>query len=350
MNTIHKHINILKFFFVIICFFIINEVNAANIKSSAVVFMYHRFGEESYPSTNIKLDQFEKHLEEFANNNYNVVSLDYIIDSFIAETNLPDKTIAITIDDGYKSILTEAWPRLKAYGFPLTVFVSTDPIDANVRGYLSWDEIRKLKEEGVVIGSHTKTHPHLQNLSIDEIKYEVEYSTRRYMEEIGEVPKYFAYPFGETSDEVIRILKDYKFLALFGQHSGVINETSNFNYLPRFSLNEKYGDIDRVKFAANSKGMGIYELIPSDPLLTENPPFIGFSLIDTNLSKNLNCFVFDKNGNVELDKFLFEERVEIRLKRSLETGRVRMNCTSKTNDGYWRWFGQQFFLPSYLDQ
>ena len=79
----------------------------------------------------------------------------------------------------------------------------------------------------------------------------------------------------------------------FGQHSGVINETSNLYYLPRFSLNERYAEIDRVKFAANAKGLGIYDFIPTDPSISENPPYIGFSLLDENLVPSIDCFVFD---------------------------------------------------------
>ena len=123
-----------------------------------------------------------------------------------------------------------------------------------------------------------------------------------------------------------------------------VNEFSNFYYLPRFSLNEKYGDIDRVKFAANALGLGIYDFVPSNPQIRENPPFIGFSLVDLTLSNNLNCFVFDNNGQVDSDIFKFNERIEIRLKRKISKGRSRLNCTSKDENGKWHWFGHQFYL------
>lgn len=311
--------------------------------------MYHRFGEDNYPSTNITIEQFERHLEEFSKPKYNVLPLELIIETFEAGGDLPENTISITVDDAYRSILTQAWPRMKKYNFPLTIFVSTEPVDARMSSYLNWEEIRELISEGVTIGAHTRTHPHLHELSVDEIKKEIEYSNKRFLKEIGKLPKLFAYPFGEASEEVFNIVKDYKFKGSFGQHSGVINETSDFNYLPRFSLNEKYGDIERVKFSANSKGMGVYDLVPADPIIDTNPPFIGFSLLDINLSKSLNCFVFDNSGKVETDQFSFGERIEIRLKRELEAGRVRMNCTAKGKDNKWRWFGHQFLLPKYLD-
>ena len=124
---------------------------------------------------------------------------------------------------------------------------------------------------------------------------------------------------------------------------GIINETSNMYYLPRFSLNEKYGEIERVKFAASSKGLGVYDFIPSNPTIDENPPFIGFSLLDEKLTRSLNCFIFDMNGQVEREIYKFNERIEIRLSRELSKGRSRMNCTAKDSDGNWRWFGHQFY-------
>ena len=311
--------------------------------------MYHRFDEPNYPSTNITLEQFQSHLEEFKTQDYNVLPLEFIVDSIITETPLPNNTIAISIDDGHKSILKKAWPLIKKYGYPITIFISTEPHDANFSNYLSWDEIRFLKKEGVDIGAHTRTHPHLHNLNSEKIKNEIEYANKRFLKELGEVPKLFAYPFGEANQKVIEIIKDYGFKASFGQHSGVMNETSDFNYLPRFSLNERYGDIDRVKFSSKAKGMGVYELIPKDQEFSENPPFIGFSLLDKNLLSSINCFIFDSVGNIESDMYKFEERIEIRLKRKLKSGRVRMNCTAKGEDGFWRWFGHQFLMPKYLD-
>ncbi len=184
----------------------------------------------------------------------------------------------------------------------------------------------------------------MSDLSIDEVKNEIETSNNIFLRELGEIPSLFAFPYGEANQQIIDLLKDYKFKVAFGQHSGVINETSNFYYLPRFSLNERYGEIDRVKFAANAKGLGIYDFIPADPTIYENPPFIGFSLLDEKLVPTIDCFVFDSKGQVEKEIFKFNERIEIRLNRKLTKGRSRINCTAKGKDGLWRWFGHQFYL------
>ena len=324
-------------------FLLISFVEASNIKNSATVFMYHKFGVSKYPSTSVTISQLESHINELTKDKYNILSLDYIVDTIINDGQLPENTIGISIDDADKSFFEVGWPKFKENNIPVTLFVTTGTIANNNKSYLNWDQIRKLKADGVTIGAHSHTHSHMPDMKLDDLKNEIELSNKIFLRELGEIPSLFAFPYGETNDEIINLIKDYKFKVAFGQHSGVINETSNMYYLPRFSLNEKYGELDRVKFAASSKGLGVYDFIPNNPTISENPPFIGFSLLDEKLSFSLNCFIFDMNGQVEREIYKFNERIEIRLSRELSKGRSRMNCTAKDSQGNWRWFGHQFY-------
>ena len=95
--------------------------------NSAAVLMYHRFAEPAHPSTNIRIDQFEAHIEELKSGPYTVVPLADVVAAMTGGKPLPDRAVAITIDDAYLSVYTEAWPRLQAAGFPFTVFVATSP-------------------------------------------------------------------------------------------------------------------------------------------------------------------------------------------------------------------------------
>ena len=280
--------------------------------------MYHKFGVSKYPSTSVTLDQFDAHLKEFSKSKYSVKSVEFIIDTIINDGDLPINTIGISIDDADKSFYEVGWPKFKEMGFPVTLFVNTSTIHENNKNYLNWDQIRELVNEGVSIGAHSHSHYHMSDLSIDEVRDEIEISNNIFLKELGFIPPLFAYPYGETNEEIINLLKEYKFKVAFGQHSGVINETSNLYYLPRFSLNERYAEIDRVKFAANAKGLGVYDFIPTDPTISENPPYIGFSLLDEKLVPSIDCFVFDSKGQVEKELFKFNERIEIRLKRKRE--------------------------------
>ena len=322
----------------------ISSSYASNIKNSAIVFMYHKFGVSKYPSTSVTLDQFDAHLKEFSKSKYSVEPVEFIIDTIINDGDLPNNTIGISIDDADKSFYEVGWPKFKEMGFPVTLFVNTSTIHENNKNYLNWDQIRELVNEGVSIGAHSHSHYHMADLPIEEVINEIEISNNIFLKELGSIPPLFAFPYGEANEEIINLLKEYKFKVAFGQHSGVINETSNLYYLPRFSLNERYAEIDRVKFAANAKGLGIYDFIPTDPNISENPPYIGFSLLDEKLVPSIDCFVFDSKGQVEKELFKFNERIEIRLKRKLTEGRSRVNCTAKGSDNQWRWFGHQFYL------
>ena len=335
---------ILKILFIFFICLNISSSYASNIKNSAVVFMYHKFGISKYPSTSVRIDQFDEHLKEFSKSKYSLESVEFIIDTIINDGNLPENTIGISIDDADKSFYEVGWPKFKEMGFPVTLFVNTSTIHENNKNYLNWDQIREIVNEGVSIGAHSHSHFHMADLSIDEVRDEIEISNNIFLKELGNIPPLFAFPYGEANEEIINLLKEYKFKVAFGQHSGVINETSNLYYLPRFSLNERYAEIDRVKFAANAKGLGIYDFIPTNPNISENPPYIGFSLLDEKLVPSIDCFVFDSKGQVEKELFKFNERIEIRLKRKLTEGRSRVNCTAKGSDNQWRWFGHQFYL------
>ncbi len=324
-------------------FLLVSGAFANEVKNSATVFMYHKFGVSKYPSTSVTIDQLNSHIEELTKEKYTIKSLDFIIDTIINDGDLPANTIGISVDDADKSFLEVGWPLFKKNNIPVTLFVTTGTI-LNNKKYINWDQIRTLKEEGVVIGAHSHTHAHMPDISIEEVKNEIETSNKIFLKELGEIPTLFAFPYGETTDEIIELVKEFKFKVAFGQHSGIINETSNMYYLPRFSLNERYGEIDRVKFAASSKGLGVYDFIPENPTIKQNPPFIGFSLLDDKKVKSLDCFIFDSKGQVDREIYKFNERIEIRLSRELSPGRSRMNCTVKDGEGNWRWFGHQFYF------
>ena len=201
-----------------------NQVGAAAAQeSSAVILMYHRFGESDYPSTNIKLDQFEAHLEELRKQRYTVLPVAEIVEKVGRGETLPDRTVGITIDDAYTSVYKTAWPRLKAANFPFTLFVATDPVDRAAPGYMTWEQIRELAEAGVTIGSQTKSHPHLPTIPVEAVKRELDGSNARFIAELGNRPSLFAYPYGEFDLNVRDLVIDRGFTAAFGQNSGVMH-------------------------------------------------------------------------------------------------------------------------------
>ncbi len=175
--------------------------------TAAVVIMYHRFGEPKYPSTNITLEQFEAHIGELKSGGYNVFPVPDIVKALNEGAPLPDRTVGITIDDAYLSVYTEAWPRLKAAGFPFTLFVATGLVNQKISGYMTWKQIREMADAGVTVGGHTVSHLHMPYKPLELNQHELERSNRRFEEELGQRPDLFAYPYGESSLAVQTLVK-----------------------------------------------------------------------------------------------------------------------------------------------
>lgn len=323
------------------------QISSAVSAESAVVLMYHRFGDSGHPSTNITVAQFEEHIEELSSDKYTVMPLPDIIASLRAGKSLPENTVGISIDDAFLSVYREAWPRMRRANFPFTLFVATNPIDNRSGDYMSWDQIRELAQAGVTIGSQTASHPHMAFHSPARNAQELKKSNERFKAELGKTPALIAYPYGEYSLAVGGVARQAGFEAAFGQHSGVLHGGSDFYYLPRFAFNEVYGDVRRLRMAARALPLRARDITPADTLITakSNPPLFGFTVEGLSPSRlsRLACYVSGQ-GKARLER-LGDRRIEVRMEQAFRPGRTRMNCTLPEKGGRWRWFGRQFIVP-----
>ena len=322
-----------------------NAAAEQSADSNAVVIMYHRFGESRYPSTNVTIEQFEAHLGELKTGGYTVIAVAEIIHALKRGQPLPEGTVGISIDDAYRSVYTEAWPRLKTAGFPFTVFVATDPVDQHTANFMTWAQIREMAEAGVTIGGHTGSHLHMAKASRQRNLDELQRSQKRFREKLGHTPEIFAYPYGETSLKVQAMAKDAGFIAAFGQHSGAFDGTAEMFDLPRFSMNGNYAGMARFRLAVNALALPVTDITPADPFIAGyNPPAIGFTMTrDLKGLGRLSCFT-SHAGRARLER-LGQRRIEVRVETPFPKGRTRVNCTLPGADGRWHWFGRQFYRP-----
>ena len=233
---------------------------AAIAADSAVILQYHRFGEDQYPSTSVTIEQLEAHIEHLEGGGYAVLPLPEILDALRAGRPLPERAVAITVDDATRSTFVEAWPRLEAAGFPFTVFVSTDPVDEGHAGIMSWDELRQLAAAGVTIGNHGAAHGYMWRNDDATNRADLERARQRLGEELGIDPTIFAYPYGEWDGALRALVADQGFSAAFGQHSGVVGAHSDWLNLPRFALNQNYGDMDRLRLITDTVPLGARDI------------------------------------------------------------------------------------------
>jgi poly-beta-1,6-N-acetyl-D-glucosamine N-deacetylase len=311
----------------------------------AVVVTYFRFGENNAPATSIRLDQFEAHVAELKNGRYAVLPLPEIVEKLKQGERLPDRAVAITIDDAFASFYREGWPRLRQAGLPFTLFVTTDPIDRKDNGVMTWDQVREVAAAGAAIGVHSRSPTPMHNLSAPQATEELRRAGARVAAEVGAAPTLFAYPQGAWSVAAREAAAKVGFAAAFGQNSGAVHRGADWLVLPRFLFAQTYGDVERFRVAVNSLPLPITDVTPVDPRLERNPPSFGFTVAPgvEGLAR-LECYASHQGGRTKLER-IGERRFEVRFDEPFPGGRGRVNCTLPGPDGRWRWTGAQFYVP-----
>ncbi len=306
--------------------------------------MYHRFNENKYPSTNVRMEIFIEQIQIIKDLNYTFYNPKLLVNEF----NIPKnkKKILITIDDGFKSFYKEAWPYLKENKIPFILFVSTEPVGK--KGYMNWEEILEIEKSNfALIGHHSHTHEYLIDFDEKEFVNDIDTASKIFKNKLGYNPEIFSYPFGEYS----KYMKDYiskNFKIAFGQHSGVIDVNKDKFELPRFPINEKYGDLKRFRSLINYGPLEYKSLIPEEKKInnTNNPPKLIIEFFENQKNiRNINCYSND-GGNWKKPLLRFEEQtLIINFDEKFLPRRGRINCSLNDN-GKWRWFGTQFTVKN----
>jgi peptidoglycan/xylan/chitin deacetylase (PgdA/CDA1 family) len=304
--------------------------------------MYHRFDEDKYPSTNIQMNIFKQQMEIIKKLNYKFLDPKELEYNFRIPKK--EKKILITIDDAFSSFYEVAWPYLKNNEIPFILFVSTETVGKN--GYMDWQQIKEIeKEKGVYIGNHSHSHDYLVSLKKKFFIKDIDKSIKIFITNLGYNPIFFSYPFGEYSNYIKEYISN-NFQFSFGQHSGVIDINKDKHELPRFPINEKYGDLKRFKFLINLYPLQYKKIEPSEKYITNknNPPRfnVEFFKEQKNLD-NINCFSNEGNkwekSKINYDKY----NLKIKFREKFIFRRGRINCSLNDN-GVWRWFGVQFSI------
>tara|TARA_B100000902_G_scaffold377467_1_gene409711 strand:+ start:58 stop:1119 length:1062 start_codon:yes stop_codon:yes gene_type:complete len=335
---------------VFILFFILTfncKAEEKNIKQysndeGVLSIMYHRFNESKYPSTNIQMNVFLKQLQLIEELNYSFIHPNEFKKNFASPKK--QKKILLTIDDGFQSFYDVAWPYLKENKIPFILFISTEPVGN--RGYMTWKQIMEVEKESfATIGHHSHSHEYLINKSNQEFINDIEKANIIFKKEIGYIPELFSYPFGEYSE----FMRDYisqNFSYAFGQHSGVIDINKEKFQLPRFPINENYGELKRFKSIIKTYPLEYKNLKPLEKKINKenNPPNFSVEFFKNQKNvKNIVCYsnegdVWKKSNTNFKDNILSIEFREPFLPR-----RGRVNC-SLNDGGKWRWFGTQFII------
>ena len=319
-----------------------------------IILQYHHFSTETPPATSIAPARFEAQLAWLAAHDYRVLPLREVAAALVAGGELPERCAAITMDDAYASTYREAFPRLAARGWPFTVFVSTDAVDAGRAPYLGWAELREMAAAGAGIENHGASHDHLirRRPGEDEaawaarVRGDITRAGRRIAAEIGTTASLFAYPYGEF-DPALKALVHGLGLVGLGQQSGPAGAGSDPGALPRFPMSGPYGAMADFATKLRTVPMPLRRAQPEDPVvpLDEWRPALDLVLERGRYNRSaLRCYV---NGSPEMTVIWSDgppPAVTVRPRVDLQVGRNRYNCTLPAGPaGVYHWYSHNWF-------
>ncbi|MDR1616393.1 MAG: polysaccharide deacetylase family protein [Syntrophomonadaceae bacterium] len=201
--------------------------------SKITVLMYHEVG-DGPNNLFVRDSEFKEQMKYLWDNNYQVVSMDEALNLLKNNQNV-DKCVVITFDDGYRTFFTKAWPILREYRFPATVYAISDKCVNNPR-YLEWEQMRFLQANWIDIGSHTKSHPDLTGLSPESMADEIAGSKKVFEDNLYYPCRHFCYPGGALNDKVVKMVETAGYESAVTIQNGYASSKNNILLLPRVRI------------------------------------------------------------------------------------------------------------------
>lgn len=303
------------------------------MSNAAVVLQYHHIDNDTSASTSTSVELFRQQIEYIRGKEYKVVSLPDLVSQIKKRKLIEDNVVAITFDDGYESVYRNAFPILKTYKIPFTIFIDTASIEENRKNHVSWAQLREMKKHGATIANHTHRHSHLIRYQEDieewtkRVSNEINKAQAIIKERLNQDIKLLAYPYGEFDTDGLKLTRSLGYTA-FGQHSGAVNEDSNLQRLPRFPASNRFGKLSQLTTKLQStvfKNISFepkYEVLTSEQL---TPPLLKIKG-DNERLKAINCY--GPNGKLKKSSQRGGS-VSFQSSKPLTMRRFRYNCTAK---------------------
>lgn len=318
-----------------------------------VILQYHHFSEQTPRVTSVTPAEFDAHLDYLRKGGFKVLPLQTVVDALRSGKPLPERCISLTVDDAYDSVYQVAFPRLRALGWPLTVFVNTGAVDQGLSAYMSWEQMREMAAAGVRFENHGDSHDHLIRRLDGEsavawrerVRVDIQTAEQRISDELGRAPAYFAYPFGEYTPALQAVVNGLGLVG-FGQQSGPAWSEGDFTALPRFPMAGAYAGMAGFRTKVTSLPMPLLESEPDDPLvpLEDWRPTLTLRLKpDAYRPDQLRCYI---NGSDDVELSWSEEQpdtLQVRPGQDLHPGRNRYNCTlPSATPGRYHWYSHNW--------
>ena len=255
---------------------------AIDQNAQVVVFGYHRFEKKvRRPDTEITPEAFEAQMKELQEKKISVIGMQDFLAWKRGEKAIPPHAAIITIDDGYKSGYEVAWPLLKKYGYPFTLFIYTEGIKGGKFGggeAMSWEQLAEMRDAGIDIEAHSATHQDLRKpydkvtkrrLNPEEyaqwLEAEVAGSKQTLESKLGIRVNCFAVPYGYYNGRVKEVAKRAGFEAIFTVYGQKLTYGSPLDSLGRYMIEANKPKVfeEAINFGGASSGSAPVEEIPT---------------------------------------------------------------------------------------
>lgn len=317
---------------------------------SVVAFVYHRFGDSRFPSTNISLSDFEAHLKYLKAQNYTVLTLSEAL-AYLKTDGNSGKVAVLTIDDGYQTFYEAGLPLLEKYGFSATLFVNTETVGS--KDYMSWEALNDAQNRGIEIGNHTHSHAYFLNMTETDrysaFENELKDSQELLKDHLGKAPAVFAYPYGELDPKMKQVVGKMGFSAAAAQNSGVISTYTDLFQLPRFPMSESYASIEKFISKAKMKPLVVLSENPASFLIPNNDskPTLSISFEKGNLfADQLQCFIQGSTAQKSITEKDGIISVAIQAQTPITARRRTLyTVTVPDKEGNWHWYSHLWINP-----
>lgn len=304
------------------------------IFANAHIFVYHRFADDRYQSANTTIKELTKQFEYFKQNNYEVVSLSKILDKLENKETIPDKWVALTIDDAYKSFYDNGLEIFKQYNYPFSLFVYVEATEKKYGDFMTWEEINEASKYGE-IGLHSYSHDRLQNFSKQELIADTQQAYDIFVKNTNIKPLTYAYPYGEYNEDVKETLKNnFPFRSILNQNTGSINSKTDIYDIPRIALVGEVNINHKLRYKTFDAKWLEPKIFPKDGILRNikvsvDPKYKSLKLYITG-EKWQDVKV--KDGIIDLDLDIYLKNARTRILIGPDVFTISNNIINKTKN------------------
>ncbi len=230
----------------------------SNPDAQVIVLCYHRFEGSNLGYLSIPEETFVEQMQMLKDNGVVPISMDDFLQWRAGNKVIPPRAALITIDDGYESSYSVAWPILKKFGYPFTMFIYTQFVNSGGKS-VTWTQLGEMRDGGVEIGCHSETHSDLRAKKGRSpeayqafLRQEIIQAKRDIENELGIDVRTIAYPYGNYNDEVRQIVKEGGYEAAFTVYGQKLAQRSAYDILGRYAVEFKKPEV--FKSAASFEG------------------------------------------------------------------------------------------------